>query len=195
MIPGDRLSWRSGFRYNSDVARLMRPEVREYAVQCYVDRGFSPTEVSDEIASRFNVRYRPAQLRQFFSRAGFSGKRREIDRQVTRILSDAAIAEIAKSRAAKPEELMREWAQQLVAVTQKSLDAAAKSERVRDIASATSAAATAIRTFRNCAGLDFQPAPTPSVFTFNFASTPLRRCSPLVPSGLSEVLPVEAVDS
>lgn len=148
----------------------MRPEIREYAVQCYVERGFSPTEVSDEIATKFNVRYRPAQLRQFFSRGGFSGKRREVDRQVTRILSDAAIAEIAKSRATKPEELMREWAQQLVAVTQKSLDAAAKSERVRDIASATSAAATAIRTFRNCSGIDSGPARPRSVYTYDFAS-------------------------
>jgi len=152
------------------MSRLMRPEIREYAVQCYVDRGFSPTEVADEIASKFNVRYRPAQLRQFFSRAGFSGKRREVDRQVTRILSDATIAEIAKSRAAKPEELMRDWAQQLVAVTQKSLDAAARSERVRDIASATSAAATAIRTFRNCAGIE-DAAPRPrTVYTYDFAS-------------------------
>ena len=150
---------------------LMRPEVREYAVQCYVERGFSPTEVADEIAGKFNVRYRPAQLRQFFSRAGFSGKRREVDRQVTRILSDVAITEIAKSRAAKPEELMRDWAQQLVAVTQKSLDAAAKSQRVRDIASATSAAATAIRTFRNCAGLDDAvSARAPTVYTFDFAT-------------------------
>ena len=157
-------------RYHLFMSRLMRPEIREYAVQCYVDRGFSPTEVSDEIASEFNVRYRPAQLRQFFSRGGFSGKRREVDRQVTRLLSEAAIAEIAKSRAAKPEELMREWAQQLVAVTQKSLDAAAKSERVRDIASATSAAATAIRTFRNCTGID-SGAPRPrSVYTYDFAS-------------------------
>ena len=90
-------------------------------------------------------------------------------------MSEAAIAEIAKSRAAKPEELLQEWARQLIAVTQKSLDVAAKSERVRDIASATSAAATAIRTFRNCSGLDAPPAAKGLAYTYDFAYLPLKR--------------------
>lgn len=35
--------------------RLMTPEIREYAVRCYVERSMSPTELVDEIASKFNV--------------------------------------------------------------------------------------------------------------------------------------------
>lgn len=156
--------------------RLMTPEIREYAVRCYVERSMSPTELVDEIASKFNVRYRPTQLRQFLSRGGYAAQRRAVDRQVTKIISEAAIAEIAKSRAAKPEELLQEWARQLIAVTQKSLDAAAKSERVRDMASATAAAATAIRTFRNCTGIDTAPSPLKGcAYTFDFASRPVRR--------------------
>jgi hypothetical protein len=158
----------------------MIPEIREYAVRCYVERGMSPTEVVEEIAGKFNVRYRPAQMRQFLSRGGYAEQRRAVDRQVTKIMSEAAIAEIAKTRAAKPEELLQEWARQLIAVTQKSLEAAAKSERVRDIASATSAAATAIRTFRNCSGLD---APTPPVYmgvryTYDFGRYPIKDAAP-----------------
>jgi hypothetical protein len=159
------------------MSRLMNPEIREYAVRCYVERGMSPTEVVEEIAGKFNVRYRPTQMRQFLSRGGYSAQRRAVDRQVTKIISEAAIAEIAKSRAAKPEELLQEWARQLIAVTQKSLDAAAKSERVRDIASATSAAATAIRTFRNCSGLDAPPATKGVAYTYDFAYVPLKRAS------------------
>ncbi len=154
--------------------RLMNPEIREYAVRCYVERSMSPTEVVEEIAGKFNVRYRPTQMRQFLSRGGYAAQRRSVDRQVTKIISEAAIAEIAKSRAAKPEELLQEWARQLIAVTQKSLDAAAKSERVRDIASATSAAATAIRTFRNCSGLDAPPAAKGLAYTYDFAYLPLK---------------------
>jgi negative regulator of replication initiation len=163
------------------MSRLMNPEIREYAVRCYVERGMSPTEVVEEIAGKFNVRYRPTQMRQFLSRGGYAEQRRAVDRQVTKIISEAAIAEIAKSRAAKPEELLQEWARQLIAVTQKSLDAAAKSERVRDIASATSAAATAIRTFRNCAGLESVPPPVKTCgYTYDFGSykVPLARKEP-----------------
>jgi len=149
--------------------------MREFAVHCYVERGFSPTEVANELATKFNVQYRPAQVRQFLSRGGYAAKRRAVEQQVTKVMSEALIAEIAKARASKPEELMQEWAQQLVAVTQKSLDAAAKSERVRDIASATSAAATAIRTFRNCAGIETPTVRPTTVYTYNFASTPIRR--------------------
>lgn len=156
----------------------MTPEIREYAIRCYVERSMSPSELVDEIASKFNVRYRSTQLRQFLSRGGYAAQRRAVDRQVTKIISEAAIAEIAKSRAAKPEELLQEWARQLIAVTQKSLDAAAKSERVRDMASATSAAATAIRTFRNCTGIDTTPSPLKGcAYTFDFASRPVRRVS------------------
>ena len=153
------------------MSRLMPPEIREYAVQCYLNRGFSPTEVADEVAKKFRVRYRPAQLRQFLSRGGYSAKRREVDRQVTQILSEAAVAEMAKARSAKPEELLQDWARQLATVTQRSLEAAAKSERVRDLASATAAAATAIRTFRNCAGLDAAAPAHKTVFRYDFAAT------------------------
>ena len=70
----------------------MTPEIREYAVRCYVERSMSPTELVDEIASKFNVRYRPTQLRQFLSRGGYAAQRRAVDRQVTKIISEAAIA-------------------------------------------------------------------------------------------------------
>ena len=154
--------------------RLMSPEVREYAVRCYVDRSFSPIEVTDEIAKKFNVQYRPAQVRQFLSRGGYAAKRKAVDQQVSKMISEAAIVEIAKARAAKPEELLQDWARQLIAVTQKSLDAATRSERVRDIASATSAAATAIRTFRSCAGLESGQPKSTNVYTYNFAAVKIE---------------------
>ena len=87
-------------------------------------------------------------------------------------------------------------ARQLIAVTQKSLDAAAKSERVRDMASATAAAATAIRTFRNCTGIDTAPSPLKGcAYTFDFASRPVRRVNEipqvvdLPPAGLTKDFP------
>ena len=42
---------------------LMRPEVREYAVQCYVERGFSPTEVAD-VSKTFGAAYEPQPKRE-----------------------------------------------------------------------------------------------------------------------------------
>jgi hypothetical protein len=151
--------------------RLLLPEHRELVNQLYLQRDFSPQEICDELKQKFGVSLRSAQLRQIISRSGLAEKRRQLNREVTSIVSAAAITELAKSRAAGPEELMRQWAEAFAGIVQKSLEAASGAERPRDLASATSAAATAIRVFRNCSGLDAQYQPPKSVYTFDFAST------------------------
>jgi hypothetical protein len=150
---------------------LLLPEHRELMNQLYLQRDFFPQEICDELKPKFGVSLRSAQLRQIISRSGLAEKRRQLNREVTSIVSAAAITELAKSRAAGPEELMRQWAEALAGIVQKSPEAASGAERARDLASATSAAATAIRVFRNCSGLDAQDQPPKTAYTFNFAST------------------------
>lgn len=135
------------------MASLLSPELKTFVAQRYIAAGVQPKELVAELKRDFGIDRTAAQLRQFISRSGLAERKREVDAKTCALVSSAQATIIAKQRAALPAANLERWAEQAVSVADAAFEAASRSGRVRDLASATSAASTAIRMYHTCAGL------------------------------------------
>jgi hypothetical protein len=155
-------------------APLLPPELKTFVAQRYLAAGRTPSELVVELKADFGVAITSAQLRQFLSRSGLSARKAEVDKKTCSLVSAAAASRIAKTRAADPVAQLEKWGDRAVAAADAAFAAAEQSGRPRDLASAISAAATAVRMYQACRGLDAAPR-GPSTFNYSFASLVIPR--------------------
>ena len=164
-------------------------EHRTYLIEKYL-AGVSAFELAPELLRKFGVSVTAGQLRQFVSRSGLAARKQEVDAKVVGLVSNAKVNALAKARAALPAAHMADWAEKSVTVTAKAFHMCEEASRPRELASAVSAANTAVRMYRLLAGIDgTESGPRAMKFNFNFANVPAVRAAAAL---VSEVQPLLA---
>ena len=148
---------------------LDKLETKSLVATWYLE-GAQPREIKDRLREK-GIEIKSDCLRQWLTRRGYTKRRKEIEAELDVELSPSKIAQRRLERA---KDSMDRWAAKSESIVDKALDAASESNRLRDLAVATGAAAQSLKIFQVCAGISTgSNAPGVTVnFDFGFARGP-----------------------
>jgi len=162
--------------------------MKAYIAERYVSFDVAPRDLVVELKQKFGLSIRPSALRQHLTRTGLGIRRKQVDAKVSTLVSSASVSQIARVKSSEPRAQLAKWVNSTVTIADKAIDMALASTKPRDLASATSAATSAIKLFRICAGIDGPSSVDPHRphFNFNFSNVmPLR--ATVTPDGLTTI--------
>ena len=149
---------------------LLNSAMKAYIAERYVSFDVAPRDLVVELKKKFGLSIRPSALRQHLTRTGLGIRRKQVDAKVSTLVSSASVSQIAKMKSSEPRAQLAKWVSSTVTIADKAIDMALASTRPRDLASSTSAASSAIKLFRMCAGLDGPDPKLAGTFNFNFSN-------------------------
>lgn len=151
-----------------------KPHLR-FVHQSYLKMMLQPAEITVALNKKFGTNFEKGQVQRAINTRGWSKRRRKIEEDLEGVetISDRRIV---STLARKHEEVMAEMAEGALGGARRALQFAQSAENVRSLAAAGSAAKSFFSTFALASGIENKAnRPTGHSYTFNFASTPVKR--------------------
>ena len=151
-----------------------KPHLR-FVHQSYLKMMMQPAEITVALNKKFGTNFEKGQVQRAISSRGWSKRRKKIEENLEGVetISDRRIV---STLARKHEEVMAEMAEGALGGARRALQFAQSAENVRSLAAAGSAAKSFFSTFALASGIENKAnRPTGHSYTFNFASTPVKR--------------------
>lgn len=151
-----------------------KPHLR-FVHQSYLKMMLQPAEITVALNKKFGTNFEKGQVQRAINTRGWSKRRRKIEEDLEGVetISDRRIV---STLARKHEEVMAEMAEGALGGARRALQFAQSAENVRSLAAAGSAAKSFFSTFALASGIENKTnRPTGHSYTFNFASTPVKR--------------------
>lgn len=151
-----------------------KPHLR-FVHQSYLKMMLQPAEITVALNKKFGTNFEKGQVQRAINTRGWSKRRRKIEEDLegVEMISDRRIV---TTLARKHEEVMAEMAEGALGGARRALQFAQSAENVRSLAAAGSAAKSFFSTFALASGIENKAnRPTGHSYTFNFASTPVKR--------------------
>jgi hypothetical protein len=177
-----------------------KPHLR-FVHQSYLKMMLQPAEITVALNKKFGTNFEKGQVQRAISSRGWSKRRKKIEEDLEGV-ETVSDRRIVSSLARKHEEVMAEMAEGALGGARRALQFAQTAENVRSLAAAGSAAKSFFSTFALASGIENKAnRPTGHSYTFNFASTPVKRVgvatkivSPVTVDGVAGVGEAAPVD-
>jgi hypothetical protein len=151
-----------------------KPHLR-FVHQSYLKMMLQPAEITVALNKKFGTNFEKGQVQRAISSRGWSRRRKKIEEDLEGV-ETVSDRRIVSSLARKHEEVMAEMAEGALGGARRALQFAQTAENVRSLAAAGSAAKSFFSTFALASGIENKAnRPTGHSYTFNFASTPVKR--------------------
>lgn len=149
---------------------IFSPEHKKFMTDGYLRQCLMPAVLTTMINEKFGTRYRPAQVRRWVN-ANLTMRRKAVQ-LIAAPLEEKTNVQIARDISNNHKKVMERWVSKSERAADKAFTIIDGARDARTLSSAASAAATLIKTYRVCAGIDGADTQSKGAMTFNlnFAS-------------------------